>query len=116
MTRPAAGSSPSPGPTAAASPPDTLPEIRLFHIPCPNGHPLETPPELLDQKAICPHCHVKFLLRKEDSLEVKELEDAQRAEEQERRSQTMNKLWLIGAIIAAVVVVGFLALLMLTSG
>ena len=41
----------------------------LLHIPCPNGHELETPLDMIGQRAMCPHCGVEFRLKREKSVE-----------------------------------------------
>jgi DNA-directed RNA polymerase subunit RPC12/RpoP len=73
----------------------------LLHIPCPRGHVLETPRDMLGQDAMCPHCQAEFRLRVEDSQEYRRA----RAEEQQRREQKLGKAWLHWAIATAVVVV-----------
>jgi rubredoxin len=73
----------------------------LLHIPCPNGHELETPPEMLDQEVLCPHCEAQFTLRRKNSVEFK------RQEEEARiiKEVQMGKAWMQGAIIAVVLIV-----------
>ena len=69
----------------------------LLHIPCPNGHELETPPEMIGRRAKCPECGVEFRLRREKSIEYQyqqKLLDDKRAQ-----------FWLRVAIFTAVVVV-----------
>src|SRR5664280_2174339 len=71
-----------PGFPGAAPPPiqpmpPELPTIQLeqeppVHIPCPSGHQLETPRDMLGQDALCPFCQVRFHLRWEDSIEYRE--------------------------------------------
>jgi len=68
----------------------------LLHIPCPNGHELEVPLDMLGQRALCPQCNAEFRLRREKSVEYirqQELLDRKRAE-----------FWFRLAIIAACVV------------
>jgi hypothetical protein len=72
----------------------------LLHIPCPGGHVLETPRDMLGQDAMCPHCQAEFRLRVEDSQEYQR----ERTEQRERREQTLGKAWLHWAIATAVVV------------
>ncbi len=76
-------------------------EPRLLHIPCPNGHELETPQDMLDQEVLCPHCGVQFCLRMLDSVEHKR----KRREELERREAKAGNLWLNWAVVIGVVVV-----------
>src|SRR5262245_7906538 len=44
-------------------------EEPLLHIPCPNGHELETPYDMLGQRAMCPQCGAEFKLKREKSVE-----------------------------------------------
>ncbi|MCA9165999.1 MAG: hypothetical protein KDA62_23590, partial [Planctomycetales bacterium] len=81
----------------------------LYHIPCPNGHELETPADMLGQDVLCPHCNVQFRLREKDSVEYKR----QRREESIRRERKLGNVWLNWAItIAVVVVLGLLILIL----
>ena len=60
------------GPGAAPfDPSGVLSGPAMLHIPCPNGHELEVPPDMVGQDAMCPHCSVQFLLREKDSVEAK---------------------------------------------
>lgn len=77
-------------------------EPQMLHIPCPDGHELETPPEMVGQDVLCPYCGVQFNLRYKDSVEYKR----ERAAELERKEQKAGKLWFQWAIIAAIVVLG----------
>jgi hypothetical protein len=99
---------------AAAEPVDTEPKI--LHIPCPAGHELETPPEMIGQDVLCPYCGVQFNLRYKDSTEYK----AELAAERERKEEMAGKMWFQYAIIAAVVVllglVGMVVYTMQTAG
>ncbi|MCA9221503.1 MAG: hypothetical protein KDA71_14330 [Planctomycetales bacterium] len=82
---------------------------KLYHIPCPNGHELETPADMLGQDVLCPHCNVQFRLREKDSVEYKR----QRREESIRRERKLGNVWLNWAItIAVVVVLGLLILIL----
>ena len=79
----------------------------VVHIPCPNGHELETPTEWIGIEALCPFCGVQFRLKKENSVEYLQRQaiiDAGRA-----------KFWFKWSIVAAVVVLGLLVLLMIFS-
>ena len=79
----------------------------LLHIPCPNGHELEVPMDMVGQRAMCPHCNVEFRLRQEKSTEYlrqQELIDRKRAE-----------FWIRLAIIAAGVVAVVLFIMMLAT-
>lgn len=77
------------------------PEPRLLHIPCPNGHELETPEEMLGQDVLCPLCGEQFNLQFKNSVEHQQEKERQR----EQREQQFEQVWLKRAIIAAVVVV-----------
>jgi hypothetical protein len=71
-------------------------EPSLLHIPCPKGHVLEVPLEMLGQDVLCPHCRARFQLRHEDSREFKE--------RQEMLEQEREQFWFRWAIAAAVIV------------
>lgn len=86
--------------TATAPAEQTPQEPELLHIPCPNGHELETPLDMLDQEVLCPQCQAQFKLRRRDSVEYKKKKE----EEDRRREAKANKLALNAAIIAAVLV------------
>jgi hypothetical protein len=68
----------------------------LLHIPCPNGHELETPIGMLDQRAKCPHCGVEFRLRREKSIEY--------IHQQELLDRRRAQFWFQVAIAAAAIV------------
>lgn len=85
-------------PVMEAPAPPAEPEV--LHIPCPNGHELETPLDMLEQEVLCPQCHAQFRLRKKDSVEYK-----RRKEETERIKEfKTGNFWLNIAIVAAVLV------------
>jgi hypothetical protein len=86
-------------------------QLPLVHVPCPAGHVLETPCEMLGEKALCPFCHAQFDLQLEDSLEYK----TQMAEQQERREQKSRQIWFYGVIIATAAIVLMLILLILKN-
>lgn len=95
-----AGAGGPPQPSGPAFDPNQPQEPELLHIPCPNGHELETPVEMLDQEVLCPQCQVQFRLRKRDSVEFKK-----KKEEQDRlREIKLGNAWLNWAIAAAVLV------------
>lgn len=73
----------------------------LYHIPCPNGHELETPPEMLEQEVLCPQCNAQFKLRRKDSIEFKRQEEEARIIKEHK----LGTAWLQGAIIVAVLIV-----------
>lgn len=79
---------------------EAAPEPRIFHIPCPKGHVLETPEDMLNQDVLCPHCNAQFRLRERDSLE----ERRKRQAEQERIHRRAAKNWLMWAVVIAVIV------------
>jgi hypothetical protein len=93
-------------PGAAASPAATMApaapaEPELLHIPCPNGHELETPLDMLDQEVLCPQCNAQFRLRRKNSVEFKKKKEL----EERIRLEKVGSLWLTWAIVAVVVVV-----------
>ncbi len=85
---------------AGGADPFAQPSDQVFHVPCPNGHELETPREMFGQEVLCPHCDRQFLLREKDSVEYKK----KRASEIETRDRIRGKLWLNWAIAIAVVI------------
>ena len=79
----------------------------VVHIPCPNGHELETPFEMLGLEAYCPYCGDKFRLKEQNSVEYQRQQaivDAKRA-----------KIWFNVAVGAAGFILVGLPLLMLIS-
>lgn len=106
------------GATAADDPAEAAAQLGLgiaphqdfLHIPCPKGHLLETPRDLLGQDAMCPFCQSQFRLRLADSREYRR----EQAERQQRRELKLGQSWLQWAIATAVVVVlGVIALVAL---
>lgn len=79
----------------------------LLHIACPKGHVLETPREMLGQRAMCPYCQAEFRLRLEDSQEHRR----QTAERRQRQEQKLGKAWMHRAIVSAVLVILALVLM-----
>jgi hypothetical protein len=83
---------------------------QMLHIPCPDGHMLETPPEMVGEEVICPHCGRQFTLREKDSVEHKR----KKKEERERRDIRAGKRWFTWAVvICAVVVIGLILMIAL---
>jgi hypothetical protein len=80
--------------------PDEPAEPEVLHIPCPNGHELETPLDMLEQDVLCPRCNVQFHLRRIDSVEY------QRKQKEAERIQEIRtaNFWLNAAIVAVVLV------------
>jgi hypothetical protein len=81
---------------------------RIVTIPCPQGHELQTPMDMVNQDVLCPICGVQFHLRYEDSLEFQ----AEQAERRQRNAERMNALalrWAIG--VAVVVVLGIISMI-----
>src|SRR3954468_3491757 len=77
---------------------------QMLHIPCPNGHELETPVEMIGQRALCPHCGVEFRLRREKSIEY--------LHQQELLERKRARFWFQLSVMAATFV-GFVLLVML---
>lgn len=98
---PAAGSRPRAPAVADSSSP------RFLHIPCPQGHELEVPPDMLGQDVMCPHCQTQFRLRDKDSVEYKE----KKRKEMELKDYKSGQLWMTWAVIVAVVVLLGLAVM-----
>ena len=86
----------------------SLDEMVIWHIPCPKGHLLETPNDMLDQDVLCPFCETQFTLRKFQSVEETEKRERARA----LRDELTGQLWLKWAIgIAAVVILGVIIMI-----
>jgi uncharacterized Zn-finger protein len=84
-----------------------------LHIPCPAGHPLEVFRAMLGKEAVCPYCRKRFVLQLEQSLEYRQ----KQAKRQDRAERKMGLIWLSGAIVAAVLVVGgLIALIVMSAG
>lgn len=79
---------------------ETAKDSSVVHIPCPNGHELETPRDMLGEYAMCPHCQTEFQLRLKDSREYKR----DQAAEQERHQQRLGNAWMNWAIAVMVLV------------
>lgn len=83
---------------------------KLLHIPCPNGHELETPPEMLDQEVLCPQCQARFTLRRKNSVEFKrEQEEALMIKEQ-RTGNTFLKVAIVFAVLIGIGVIALIAI------
>ena len=88
---------------------DKMPD--LLHIPCPNGHELETPREMLNQDVLCPFCNSQFRLRENNSVEYV------RRKEQEIEGQELklgNK-WMNWAIVLAALLTLALTLIIVSA-
>jgi hypothetical protein len=110
----AAGPQQTVGPRQAATPAvggEAQGQADLLHIPCPNGHELETPREMLGQEVLCPYCEAQFRLREKDSVESKR----RRVEDQKRQERQLGKAWFNWAIVAVVIVIIGLAFLIFSS-
>lgn len=81
----------------------------LFHIPCPNGHELEVPREMLDETALCPHCNAQFKLQERSSVEYQR-KKVIREEQKERHVSNAWLYWIVG--ISVVVVIFLLSLVL----
>lgn len=85
---------------------------RILHIPCPNGHELETPQSMVGSDAMCPHCEATFRLKYENSVEGK----AERKRQQELKEEKWGRSALRWAIIlGSLVLVGLLGLIIAKS-
>jgi hypothetical protein len=79
----------------------------FLHIPCPNGHELESPRDMLGQDVLCPHCRSQFRLHVADSREHRE--------EREQLEHERGLFWMRGAITAAVLIGGGVLVLLLMA-
>ncbi|HEV3344111.1 MAG TPA: hypothetical protein VG125_27295 [Pirellulales bacterium] len=96
-----AATAPSEPAAPAAPPEEEKKEPTIVRIPCPQGHELQTPTDMLNQEVLCPICSTQFHLRYEDSIEFKQ----EQAELRRRKAEQLNQAALKWSIIAAVVVV-----------
>jgi Zn finger protein HypA/HybF involved in hydrogenase expression len=100
------------GSAAQSAAPIAPAEPELLHIPCPNGHELETPLEMLDQDVLCPQCNAQFKLRRKDSVEYKRKKELHETLQLERT----GSLWLNIAIVAIVfVAILFIGLIIMSQ-
>lgn len=81
----------------------------VFHIPCPNGHILETPSEMLGTPVMCPICQTTF----EPQYEASEEHRRKREETTAKAAERAARFWLQLAIGAAIVVLGGLIMLII---
>ncbi len=109
---PASGSAGSGSASALPFATQNTADLPVLHIPCPKGHELEVPRDMLNQFVECPQCQAQFTLRERDSVEFKRKHSA----EMERRWEKAGQTWLQWAIIFAVlVVIGLVTLIALSS-
>jgi DNA-directed RNA polymerase subunit RPC12/RpoP len=96
---------------AKPAPPPEPAEPDVLHIPCPQGHELEVPLDMLDTEVLCPTCNTQFMLRAKDSVEHR-----QRREEAQRiKDEKTNTFWFKFSIWVASGVVLLLLTLMIMS-
>jgi hypothetical protein len=76
----------------------------LLHIPCPNGHELEVPLNMIGHRALCPHCRVEFRLRREKSVEFLRQQEAI----DRRRARFWFQLSIVVASFVGVVILAML--------
>ena len=83
----------------------------FFHIPCPNGHILETPADMIGEYAKCPTCDAEFDLREKDSEEYRRRKEMM----EESELANLDRKWLNRAIaIVILLVLGGVALVIAT--
>ena len=85
---------------------------RILHIPCPNGHELETPMSMVGTNAMCPHCEATFRLKFENSVEGKEERKKQQELKEERWGRSALR-WSI--ILASLAILGLIGLIIAMS-
>jgi len=85
------------------------PSQGVLHIPCPLGHILETPPEMLGMAVMCPMCQTTFEPQYEASQEYRQKREEMAAKAAERAA----RFWLQLAIGTAIVVLGGLIMLII---
>ena len=83
----------------------------LLHIPCPNGHELEVPLNMIGHRALCPHCRVEFRLRRDKSVEyLRQQEVIDR-----RRARFWFQLSIVVASFVGVVILAMLVRILFFS-
>ena len=82
-------------------------DLDILHIPCPRGHVLEVPRDMIGERVRCPYCKAVYTLQFERSLEARK-EQAERDAVEEAR---LGKVWLIRAMIAGILVFLFIILM-----
>lgn len=80
-----------------------------LHIPCPQGHVLETPRDMLGMVVMCPVCQTTFEPQYELSQEYRRKREELAAQAGERAA----RFWLYLAIGAAILVLGGLIMLII---
>lgn len=83
----------------------------IYHIPCPRGHLLDAPLDMLGQEVMCPFCSTQFRLRYQDSQEAEQ----ERNTWQERSEAIRAQQWMKWAITAAALVALMLAIMIAYS-
>jgi len=97
--------------TSATKAPPKAEELPMVHIPCPKGHVLDVDKEMIGQRVQCPVCRAVYDLKLENSLEyIQEKKKAQELEE-----MRLGKIWIVRAIIAAILCVLFLIVMIFSS-
>lgn len=91
--------------------PKSAQELSLLHIPCPQGHLLEVPRDMIGEDALCPYCKVQYKILLENSVEYRKEQLEKTALEEAK----LAKKWLQWAIIATVLLVLFLLFLFFTT-
>lgn len=82
----------------------------LLHIPCPKGHVLETPPEMLDQEVLCPQCGAQFKLRRKDSVEFKRQREEQEMVKEMKTGKTFQQVAIIFAVLIGIGLIALIAI------
>ena len=85
-------------------------ELSILHIPCPNGHELETPRDMLNKEAMCPFCDSRFHLLERNSVEfIRKKELAEQLEDHRAGKRWLN--WAIIFIVIALLLFGLMFVL-----
>ena len=90
-------------------------EPRIVRIPCPQGHELQTPMDMVNQDVLCPICNTQFHLRYEDSIEFKQEQAELRRQKAEQLNQAALKWSIIAAVVVVVGILGMIVYLVLRS-
>ena len=90
--------------------PEPPAEPELLHIPCPNGHELETPLDMLEQEVLCPTCNAQFRLRKKNSREYKRKKEETELIKEIKTGNLWFNIAIVAAVLVGLLVVGLVAM------
>ena len=90
---------------------DRRSDLPPLHIPCPKGHVLEVPREILGEEVECPYCGEQFLLKRERSFEY--IND--RYKQETSSEAKVSKEWFTRAMIGVILAIALILFLLLAK-